>query len=82
MKKWYVGKTGNEQGLIIDEEAGRNIAVSYDGKDAPLISAAPDMLRALREAVARVEIANSEGDEILSGWLKDARAAIAMAEGR
>jgi len=28
----------------------------------------------LREAIARVEIANAEGDQILSAWLVDAKA--------
>jgi len=46
MKKWYEGNTGNDQGLIIEEGTGKNIAVSYDKGDAPLIAAAPDMLEA------------------------------------
>ena len=31
----------------------------------------------LKEAVARVEIANKEGDPILSAWLPEAKAALA-----
>lgn len=50
--------------------------------NATLISAAPEMLAALQQAVARVELANAEGDQILSAWLPEARAAIAKAEGR
>lgn len=60
---WYVGKTGNHQGLIIEDKTGRNIAVSYDKADAPLIASAPalmaerDRLRvALKELVRRNEI--------------------------
>lgn len=42
--KWYAAKTGNHQGLVIDE-AGINIAVAYDKKDANLLAAAPDLLK-------------------------------------
>ncbi len=45
---WYSANTGNEQGLIIDEETGRNVAVTYDKKDAALIAAAPELLAALQ----------------------------------
>ena len=46
--KWYVGNNSNDsQGLIIDENTGRNVAVSYDAKDAALIAAAPELLAAL-----------------------------------
>jgi hypothetical protein len=44
--------------------------------------AAPEMLEALKFAVARVRVANAEGDPILSAWLPGADAAIAKAEGR
>jgi hypothetical protein len=49
------------------------------GANARLIAAAPDMLAALQVAVSRVELANAEGNPILSAWLSDARAAIARA---
>jgi len=48
--------------------------------DAPQIAAARAMLAALKAATLRVELANSEGEPILSAWLPDARAAIAQAE--
>lgn len=38
-----------------------------------------DLRNSLRCAVARVELANAEGDPILSAWLPGARAAIAKA---
>lgn len=38
-----------------------------------------DLRNSLRYAVARVEIANAEGDQILSAWLPEARAAITKA---
>ena len=44
---WYTTKGSMGQGLVIDEADGRNVAVAYDEKDAPLLAAAPDMLEAL-----------------------------------
>jgi len=38
-----------------------------------------DLVAILEAFVARVEIANKEGDPIMSAWLPDARAAIARA---
>jgi hypothetical protein len=64
-------------------DAGDAIAGIVDGPDAQdnalLMAAAPDLLAALQFAVSRVELANAEGNPILSAWLSDARAAIARA---
>lgn len=46
-----------------------------------LIAAAPELLEALEQAVARVELENSEGNPLLSAWLPEARAALAKAKG-
>ena len=67
MKNWYVGKTGNHQGLVIEEGTGKNIAVAYDKKDAPLLAAAPILLLAAKCALADLEGAHDthiydEGD--------------------
>ena len=52
MKTWYEAKMGNDhQGLVIDEETGRNVAVAYDKADAPLLAAAPELLAAAQEAL-------------------------------
>ena len=48
----------------------------------PIRNAAPELLETLKLAVARVKLANDEGDPILSAWLSDALATIAKAEGR
>lgn len=49
-KNWYTKTTNtgspHEQGLIVDEKTGANIAVSYNPKHAALIAAAPDLLAA------------------------------------
>jgi hypothetical protein len=39
-----------------------------------------DLLDTLKAAVARIELANKEGNPILSAWLPDAKAIIAKAE--
>lgn len=41
-----------------------------------------ELLEMLKSAVARIEVANGEGDPILSAWVPDAKQAIAKAEGR
>lgn len=48
----------------------------------PLREPAPELLETLKLAVARVKLANDEGDPILSAWLPGALATIAKAEGR
>lgn len=48
-------------------------------KHGVLIASAPDLLETLQAAVLRVELANKEGNPILSAWLPDAKAAIAAA---
>ena len=45
---------GSGQGLVIEEETGRNIAVTYDEKDRHIVAAAPDLLAALHNALAFV----------------------------
>ncbi len=35
-----------------------------------------DLVDLLRAAVARIELANAEGDDILSAWLPDAKATL------
>lgn len=45
------------------------------------LESAEEMLELLKAAVARVEVANQEGDPILSAWVPGAKAAIAKAEG-
>ena len=85
---WICSRFRRDEALIVG--GGRVVAsvpISDDQDDrecsdnALLIAAAPDLLDVLRFAVARVEIANGEGNPILSAWLPDARAAIAKAEG-
>jgi hypothetical protein len=79
----YIGNGSAWRDILSD---GTEFAPSYIGealdKDAALIAAAPDLLAVLQFAVGRVELANAEGNPILSAWLSDARAAIARATGK
>ena len=65
--RWYAAKAGNDhQGLVIEEGTGRNVAVTYDVKDAPLAALAPEM----REALETIEaITLPEGNTSDCYWI-------------
>ena len=76
--------------LIMDEVGGfaliggdgsRVADIHSTDKNALLLAHSMDMLDTLKAAVARVEIANLEGDPILSAWAIDARKLIKDIEG-
>lgn len=48
---WYIAKTSNGQGLIIDDKTGENIAVTYKEENAPIVASAPELLRACKDAL-------------------------------
>ncbi len=52
---WYGKNNSNGQGLIIEEETGRNVAVSYDEKDTNLLAAAPELLKFAQDILRYVE---------------------------
>lgn len=80
-EKWYKVKTENHQGLIISEIDGRNIAVTYDEKDADIVAAAPEMLAALKDLYNVAEhLPELYGNKL--HVLNAVRAAIAKAERR
>ena len=63
--KWYACNGSMGQGLVIDESDGRNVAVAYDEKDAPLLAAAPEMRRVLaRVSEFRPLIGNPIMDDV------------------
>ena len=64
-KRWSVAKTGNHQGLIVDDNTGRNVAVSYDKEDADLIAAAPELLDACHDAIAELDSGSFDIDDRL-----------------
>jgi len=74
---WYATDGSGGQGLVIDEDTGRNVAVAYDSADAPLLAAAPELLREL-EACAEYIAQTWSDDPSNAPWcLHTARAAIA-----
>ena len=82
MNTWYTkSKAEDSQGLIIDETTGKNIAVSYDAKDAQLIAAAPDLLEACQHLRASLQWQGGVRYIIKDADLEPLRAAIAKATG-
>ena len=81
---WQVSPYGNitSKSLVIAKV--EQMPGNYESEkvaNAHLISAAPDLLDLLEAAVARVQIANEEGNPILSAWLPDALSTLRKAKG-
>lgn len=51
-ERWHAVNTAAGQGLVISETTGKNIAVTYNKENAPLVAAAPELYRALNNLVA------------------------------
>jgi hypothetical protein len=69
--------------LVIEEETGRNIAVTYDEKDRHIVAAAPDLLAALERVLccaAMNEDGNADEPSTMAA-IDNARAALAKARG-
>ena len=58
--KWYTSTNPEEdrQGLVIDEETGQSVAITYDPKHAQLIAAAPELLAGIVKAEKMLAEAN------------------------
>jgi hypothetical protein len=92
--KWYSTKSaGRGQGLVIEEDTGRNVAVSYDEKDTQLLAAAPELLEACKELLRCLQQHIADESEVKNVSAKQlcpctefqipqAIAAIAKAEGK
>jgi hypothetical protein len=66
---WYASNTGNDQGLVIEEDTGRNVAVTYDKADAPLVAAAPALLLTARAYIELADELTRNGGRIeLDEW--------------
>ena len=50
-KRWHVTNTGNDQGLVIDDNTGENIAVTYKAENAPIVAIAPEAVDLLAETL-------------------------------
>lgn len=57
MNTWYAAKTENihDQGLVINEITGENIAVTYKSEHAPIIAASPELADMLDDLLCLVE---------------------------
>ena len=73
--------TQNDDSFVVITNQGNHYATTFDPSAARLIAAAPDLLDLLEAAVARVQIANEEGESILSAWLPDALSTLRKAKG-
>ena len=52
MTNWYhKTKPDSVQGLVIEDDTGRLVAVAYDPKDTALLAAAPALLKTLQALV-------------------------------
>jgi hypothetical protein len=70
---WYEANMGNNhQGLVIEEETGRNVAVAYDKADARLISAAPELLAVCEKALSELEALDKRSQDAEYTDLDDA----------
>lgn len=82
--EWHTANTGNHQGLICSY-TGENIAIAYDKKDAPILSAAPDLLQSCKDLLALLERLD-HADTVAASWygddetISEAQEAIAKAE--
>ena len=88
---WYAANMGNDfQGLVVEEQTGKNIAVAYDKRDAHILAAAPAMYEALCQVkTALFTLADNAGD--VPEWneggelyelICTVKAALAQAEGK
>lgn len=68
-RHWYAQKAGNDtQGMVVEEETGRTVAVAYDRKDMDLLAAAPRLLEQLTNCLRLIE---DEGLDELHGDLAE-----------
>jgi hypothetical protein len=81
---WQVSPYGNITSKSLTIAKVEQMPGNYESEkqaNAHLISAAPDLLDLLEAAVARVQIANEEGNPILSAWLPDSLSTLRKARG-
>ena len=61
--RWYTrSKKDDRQGLVCCEGDGRNVAVTYDAKDAKMIAECPRMFDELEMALTTLDVVWQERD--------------------
>jgi hypothetical protein len=73
--------TKNDDHFVIVTNHETHYAKTFDPSAARLIASAPDLIDLLEGAIARVQLANEEGNPILSAWLPDALSTLRKAKG-
>jgi hypothetical protein len=72
---WYgQNAAGDHQGLVYAEGTGKDVAVTYDTKDAALVSAAPELLAACKEALTLLRWISCDSEEFFTN--KDGKDAV------
>lgn len=70
--------------MVLSNALGSDGVMEHEGNCEILLNAVNSfdaMREALEQAIARIEVANREGNQIMSAWLPDAKAALALAKG-
>lgn len=52
---WYAANAGNHQGLVIEYGTGRNVAVTFEKRDAAIIAKAPELMQELKDLIAALD---------------------------
>ena len=78
---WYSSKTDSHQGLVIDEDTGENIAVTFKKENAQLVASAPKLLKACKIALTAIEEASVDNIESWMGEIRVLYEAILEAKG-
>jgi len=68
------GSIVNWQGMVVDEDTGRDVAAVYNKKDAPLLAAAPRLFRSLKKCLPVWE------SGIKEPWIREAQELLAELE--
>ena len=80
---WYAANMGNDfQGLVVEEQTGKNIAVAYDKRDVHILAAAPAMYEALHSALNNVDRLGDVRSAYRATWIKQVTKLLAQAEGQ
>ena len=59
MNNFYSRRTCGVQGVVIEEDTGRTVAVAYDYRDGPILAAGPALYERAKSLIGRWD----EGDD-------------------
>ena len=61
-RAWYAVSTGSHQGLVIDSNTGRRVAVTYKAEDATIVAAAPRIF----DVLETIAMGNTDPDVMVA----------------